>query len=213
MNRFILDVMYLVFFLIGILLLITAMQKQMFLHTILSLVVILFASFLYKSPSLEKTKADKKDKPKPNNTNKSKHSSKIARVQNKLFTKFLKLFKRSPKTDEDILVDEINEVLLQERSLKKQERKLQKRIEKLYSRSLTLVTVEHDSHKQVSSAKQRMNSNQTSVKETAINDDIKHVLKLTDDLLGNLPEERINEFAKSKDFEKYKKVMEQLNKK
>ena len=40
-----------------------------------------------------------------------------------------------------------------------------------------------------------------------LDDDITKVLAITDDLLGNLPEEIINEFVKSKDFEIYERVM------
>ena len=43
--------------------------------------------------------------------------------------------------------------------------------------------------------------------ELVLEDDVKKVLLITDELLGKLPEEVINEFAQSDDFELYKKVM------
>jgi len=44
--------------------------------------------------------------------------------------------------------------------------------------------------------------------ELVLEDDVKKVLLITDELLGKLPEEVINEFAQSDDFELYKKVMD-----
>ena len=40
-----------------------------------------------------------------------------------------------------------------------------------------------------------------------LDDEIKKVLTITDNLLGKLPEESINEFVKSKDFELYEKII------
>jgi hypothetical protein len=37
--------------------------------------------------------------------------------------------------------------------------------------------------------------------------DIQQVLRITDNLLGNLPEEKIRQFAQSKDFQLYEKVL------
>lgn len=46
--------------------------------------------------------------------------------------------------------------------------------------------------------------------EKVTNQDIRRVLKLMDKLLGDLPKEEIEEFAKSEDFELYKKVLERF---
>ena len=40
-----------------------------------------------------------------------------------------------------------------------------------------------------------------------VNKDVKKALSIMDDLLGKLPEEEIEKFAKSKDFELYQKVL------
>ena len=40
-----------------------------------------------------------------------------------------------------------------------------------------------------------------------LDDEIKKVLEITDNLLGKLPEEIIDEFVKSKDFELYEKII------
>ncbi len=40
-----------------------------------------------------------------------------------------------------------------------------------------------------------------------VNKDVKKTLSIMDDLLGKLPEEEIEKFAKSKDFELYQKVL------
>jgi hypothetical protein len=45
-------------------------------------------------------------------------------------------------------------------------------------------------------------------KPEIVDDDIKKILKITDELLGNLPDSVINAFAKSKDFELYKRVLD-----
>lgn len=43
-----------------------------------------------------------------------------------------------------------------------------------------------------------------------LNDDVKRVLKLTDEMLGKMPENNINDFVNSPDFETYKKVMKKV---
>lgn len=48
---------------------------------------------------------------------------------------------------------------------------------------------------------------------TMLDPDVKKVLQITDDLLGNLPDEVIEDFAKSKDFKVYEKVMNKYMKK
>lgn len=46
-----------------------------------------------------------------------------------------------------------------------------------------------------------------SKKTEVTEEDIREVLRITDELLGDLPEEEIEEFAKSEKFERYKKVL------
>ena len=43
--------------------------------------------------------------------------------------------------------------------------------------------------------------------ESILDEDIKKILLITDNLLGNLPEKIIDEFVKSKDFALYEKVI------
>jgi hypothetical protein len=43
-----------------------------------------------------------------------------------------------------------------------------------------------------------------------LDEDIKKVLLITDNLLEKLPEEVINEFIKSKDFELYERVINKI---
>jgi len=43
--------------------------------------------------------------------------------------------------------------------------------------------------------------------DSILDENIKKVLLMTDNLLGNLPEEVIDEFVKSKDFALYEKVI------
>lgn len=50
-------------------------------------------------------------------------------------------------------------------------------------------------------------------KETFFDEDVKKVLEITDELLGKLPDEVIDEFAQSKDFELYEKVINKLRNK
>ena len=43
-------------------------------------------------------------------------------------------------------------------------------------------------------------------------EEMEEVMKALDDLLGKLPEETINEFSKSKEFDLYKKLMSRYKK-
>ena len=47
----------------------------------------------------------------------------------------------------------------------------------------------------------------TKKEQTFVDDDVIKVLLMTDDLLGNLPEEVIDKFAQSEDFKLYEKVI------
>jgi hypothetical protein len=44
-----------------------------------------------------------------------------------------------------------------------------------------------------------------------LQDEIKDVMKVIDDLLGKLPEDEIESFAKSKDYEQYEKILKKLS--
>lgn len=44
-----------------------------------------------------------------------------------------------------------------------------------------------------------------------LTDDVKKVLKTTDELLGELPEEKVKDFVKSSNFKQYKKVMKKVH--
>jgi dipeptide/tripeptide permease len=48
---------------------------------------------------------------------------------------------------------------------------------------------------------------QKKVEVPVVDEDIKKVLKITDELLGNLPDDVINKFAKSQEFELYERVL------
>ena len=53
--------------------------------------------------------------------------------------------------------------------------------------------------------------NSTSDEETTVDEDLIKLLKITDDLLGKLPEEVIKEFSQSEDFSLYEKVMKKYD--
>jgi len=53
--------------------------------------------------------------------------------------------------------------------------------------------------------------NSTSNEETTVDEDLIKLLKITDDLLGKLPEEVIEEFSQSEDFSLYEKVMKKYD--
>lgn len=44
-----------------------------------------------------------------------------------------------------------------------------------------------------------------------LDEDVKRVLRITDDLLGKMPEEMVNSFVHSPDFEVYKKVLKKVH--
>jgi hypothetical protein len=53
----------------------------------------------------------------------------------------------------------------------------------------------------------RLKSDETKQTPTFVDDDVIKVLLMTDDLLGDLPEDIIEKFAKSEDFELYEKII------
>lgn len=54
-------------------------------------------------------------------------------------------------------------------------------------------------------------SNETTIPSEKIDEDVIHLLKITDELLGKLPEEVIEDFSQSEDFVLYEKVMKKYD--
>ncbi|MBS3778644.1 MAG: hypothetical protein KGY50_05090, partial [Candidatus Thermoplasmatota archaeon] len=54
-------------------------------------------------------------------------------------------------------------------------------------------------------------STETSIPTKTIDEDVIHLLKITDELLGKLPEDVIEDFSQSDDFILYEKVMKKYD--
>ena len=105
--------------------------------------------------------------------------------------------KASAAEEVDDLVNRLNEIVDQEKALKSKERAITNEIERLYKQTIQLQGVEAVETKKMEPS-------------PALDEDIKKVLLMVDDLLENLPEEKLEEFTNSKDFELYKKVISKV---
>lgn len=111
------------------------------------------------------------------------------------------LLLKTKRTEDDITNKEIkgsiNLVLKKEKELEKREKEIHKAVEELYAASLSLA-----GRKMGKGLKNKRQAH------AELYNDIKKSLLITDKLLEKLPKEEINKFTKSKDFKKYKKVIE-----
>ncbi len=91
------------------------------------------------------------------------------------------------------------------------DRELNKSIRKKKQKKSFFKTTKKQPSKQMLSQKERQHEAEKSMvdqsTETSIDEDLIKLLKITDDLLGKLPEEVIEEFSQSEDFPLYEKVM------
>jgi hypothetical protein len=107
------------------------------------------------------------------------------------------------------------EELLKEKEQKKQEKRKEKQAkleEKKHKKEEkeTLVKQlqkEKEEKKHKKDKKPGLFQKQQEPQPTLLDDDVRKVLLITDDLLGNLPDKVIDEFAQSKEFELYEKVL------
>ena len=104
----------------------------------------------------------------------------------------------------------------EEKRLKKLEAKQRKKEEK--EAMIKILEREAEERKQLKKKTRRgeydelkesvlLKSVETKQTPTFVDDDVIKVLLMTDDLLGNLPEDVIDKFAKSEDFKLYEKVI------
>jgi predicted MPP superfamily phosphohydrolase len=99
--------------------------------------------------------------------------------------------KQVSEGDVDEIVLHLNAVLDQEKELKKEERVITKKIEDLYNKTRSL----------------RGEDSEPEKPKAGLDDDTKKVLRKVDDLLEKLPQDVIDEFVKSEEFELYKKII------
>jgi len=71
-------------------------------------------------------------------------------------------------------------------------------------------TKKHKKSDEIKKKEAALNQKPTIIIEKGLEDDVKKVLQLTDTLLEKLPDEEIEKFAKTKEFELYKKVMKEI---
>jgi hypothetical protein len=106
-------------------------------------------------------------------------------------------FKTGKEEDVDGILNQLDGLLEAEKQVKEEEKILTRKIEELYRRTRPLVgDIEYTPDET-----EKTNSEE-------IDADIKSVLLKVDDLLEHLPQDVIDEFVGSPDFESYKKVVQ-----
>ena len=138
------------------------------------------------------------------------------------------------------IMEKENTLRKQEKDLNDQAGKLRKQEEELHSKEAELKKRAHDLVERAKQEKQRMLEEAEKIKREAeekialakeakkkgffgrlfggrhqdadLNQDVKKLLSVMDDLLGKLPDNEIDSFSNSKDFELYKGVMEKIKK-
>jgi len=111
------------------------------------------------------------------------------------------------------IVSRVDVILKKEEALKQKEAMLKKEIEDIYRKAQELRGKEIALNKKSDEIKKKeaaLNQKPTIIIEKGLEDDVKKVLQLTDTLLEKLPDEEIEKFAKTKEFELYKKVMKEI---
>lgn len=93
-------------------------------------------------------------------------------------------------SDEEIIADEAGKLAIEERKLKTEEAQIHAEVQRLVEKA------------------QKLGGEPVRLMSvTTVPDDVKEILRMVDGLLDKLPEEEIQRFARSPQFEKYKAVM------
>lgn len=108
-------------------------------------------------------------------------------------------------------IDEKPEIITKPSDFKKQEIKKKKK-RSFFNKSKKIDEKNNDKNitKKSDSQSDEINKDTISKEKTLFDEDIKKVLLITDNLLEKLPEDVINEFIKSKDFELYERVINKI---
>ena len=181
---------------------------------------------------LEKHKLEEQKKREKEQREREKEEKRLKKLE----TKKAKLEEKQKKKEEkkmllEKLKKEAEEKKLLKKEAKKVEEKKRKKLEarqvrleakqkKKEEREALIKTLEKEAEekKQLKKKEKHMESEEvkadalscpveTKQKPTFVDDDVIKVLLMTDDLLGNLPEEVIDKFAQSEDFKLYEKVL------
>ena len=120
--------------------------------------------------------------------------------------------KQELKQTEQKIPKQILQPSISNRDLRKQAKE-QLRLQRLEIRKARLEERQHKKEeKQAQKIKQKYTKQWTSDTESLeLDDDIKKILLMTDTLLGELPEDVINKFMQSEEFELYQKVLNKYN--
>lgn len=120
--------------------------------------------------------------------------------------------------------EEINNIVLRlhdlvdaEKQVKSEERKLSKKIEELYHKTQPILEKSDiGKEKKAKEAEKDKDSEESSTRpqstDKSIDEDSKKVLLMTDELLEKLPDDVVDKFVNSPEFETYKKVLEKVKK-
>ncbi len=107
------------------------------------------------------------------------------------------LRKRLEEDPEMAIVNKADELIKREKRVAKKEHSIRKQIDELYNKAIRLMAME----KEVKELRKR---------SALPEEDVKRVLRITDELLEKLPDEEIERFLKSADFRLYQKVMKRV---
>ena len=114
------------------------------------------------------------------------------------------------------IVKKLHDLVDAEKKVKKEERKLSRKIEELYIKTRPILE-ESDVGKEskgkdskIQNRSQDTSEGKVEHSKKELDDDHKRVLLMTDELLEKLPDEVIDKFVNSEDFETYKKVLEKV---
>ena len=119
------------------------------------------------------------------------------------------------KIQAKMLVEKEKELLEREHKLRERERAIENELQEIVEKGKTMeegeISREEWMEQQRKIQEKLYQLREEVVKKSAVSEKeklTKEVLKILDELLGKLPDEVIEEFARSKDFDLYKKVME-----
>lgn len=109
----------------------------------------------------------------------------------------LVLKRKITEDPEEAILRKAEELIKKEKRIAKKEHEIRKEIDRLYDKAIRLMAIE----KEVKILRE---------KNRVPEEDIKRVLKISDELLEKLPDEEIERFLRSKDFQLYQKVMKRV---
>jgi sensor c-di-GMP phosphodiesterase-like protein len=125
--------------------------------------------------------------------------------------KFTKTGTGKLKPTEKEIMEEVTNLREYEKRLKKKEKALHLQIERMYKHAQSVAKKHHRlSKKERELSNEDKHSKKIIIPKENLNEDVRKVLKITDELLEKLPEKEIKRFVNSDEFKIYRKVMKEV---